>query len=237
MAEARQRPEEAVMEARRYRGIAFTPTGKAALLLDSGEWLLLSATQGENLLRGRAEEGLPPIPVIEPPDVLPTRDPLRNRAGVLRHKKIELPPSVIRAPLVLWRSTGAASLTCHRVIAYPDGFEIELCAEGLLIQDAEMPLGRSSRGFWHFGGLQLGVSFADDRSQHIEDLTSGDQEGPVTVSPFRRDDSELETLWLWVMPLPTDGPVRLVATWPLRDIEQAAVEFEVASRQTGETAP
>lgn len=224
------------MEARRYRGIAFTSTGKAALLLGNGEWLVVSAAQGENLVRARAEEGLPPIPVVEPPDVLPTRDPLRSRLGRLRQTKIELPPSVIRAPLLLWQSSGAASLTCERVIAYPDGFEIELRAEGLLLQDAEMPWGRSSRGFWHFEGLQLAVSFADGRSQHIEDLTSGDQEGPVTVSPFRRDDSGLETLWLWVMPLPVDGPVRLVATWTLHDIRQAAVEFEVASRQTGEPA-
>ena len=236
MAEGRQRQEEAIVEARGYRGIAFTPTGKAALLLDNGEWLVLSAAQGENLVRGRAEEGLPPIPVIDPPEILPMRDPFRKRPGRLRYKKIELPPSVIRVPLVLWQGTGAASLTCERVIAYPDGFEIELRAEGLLIQDAEMPWGRSSRGFWHFGGLQLAVSFADGRSQHIEDLTSENQEGLVTVSPFRRDDSGLETLWLWVMPLPADGPVRLVATWPLRDIEHAAVEFEVASRQTGETA-
>jgi hypothetical protein len=60
-----------------------------------------------------------------------------------------------------------------------------------------MPWGRSSRGFWHLRGLQLTVSFADGRSRRIEDLTSGDEESPVTVSPFRRDDSDLETLWLW----------------------------------------
>jgi hypothetical protein len=153
-----------------------------------------------------------------------------KRPNRLRHTKFELPPSIIRNPLVLWQGTGAASLTCERVIAYPNGFEIELRAEGLLIQDAEMPWGRSSRGFWHFGGLQLAVSFADGRSQHIEDLTSGGQDGLVTVSPFRRDDSGFETLWLWVTPPLADGPVRLVATWPLRGIEQAAVEFEVAIR-------
>jgi hypothetical protein len=60
-----------------------------------------------------------------------------------------------------------------------------------------MPWGRSSRGFWHLRGFQLTVSFADGRSRRIEDLTSGDEESPVTVSPFRRDDSDLETLWLW----------------------------------------
>jgi hypothetical protein len=220
-----------------YRGVAFTPTGKAALLLDNGEWLILSAAQGKNLVRGRAQEGLPPIPVIDPPAVLPIRDPLRKRPGPLRHTKIELPPSVIPDRLVLWQNTGGASLTCERVIAYPNGFEIELRASGLLIEDAEMPWSRSSRGFWRFRGLQLTVSFADARSQHIDDLTSEDEEGPLTFSPFRRDDSGSETLWLWVMPLPSDGPVRLVATWPLRGIQQAAVEFGVAGDESGETAP
>ena len=53
-------------------------------------------------------------------------------------------------------------------------------------------------------------------------------EGPVTVSPFRRNDSSPETLWLWVMPTPSEGPVHLVATWPLRVIDRATVEFHVA---------
>ena len=225
------------MEGIGYRGIAFTPTGKAAVLLENGEWLILSAAQGENLVRSRAEEGLPPMPVIDPPAVLPTRDQLRRHPAPLRQRKIELPPSVITGPLILWQSAGGASLTCKRVIAYPNGFEIELHASGLLIEDAEMPWSRSSRGFCRFRGLQLTVSFADGRSQHIDDLTSEDEEGPLTFSPFRRDDSGSETLWLWVMPLPSDGPVRLVATWPLRGIQQAAVEFGVAGDESGETAP
>jgi hypothetical protein len=102
MAGFRQRQEEAGMEAVGYRGIAFTPTGKAALLLDNGEWLILRQVQGENLVKGRAEEGLPPIPMIDPPAVLPARDPLRKRPRPLGHATIELPPSVITDPLVVW---------------------------------------------------------------------------------------------------------------------------------------
>ena len=170
----------------------------------------------------------PPVPVIDPPAVLPTRDPLRQPPGFKNRAKIDLPSSVITEPLMVWRGTGTASLTCTRVIPYPDGFEIELVAQGLLIEDAEMPWGRSSRGFWHFEGFQLTVGFADGRSHRVDDLTSETREGPVTVSPFRRDDSSPKTLWLWVMPTPSDGPVRLVATWPLRGIEQATVEFHAA---------
>lgn len=216
------------MEPIGYRGIAFMPTGRAALLLENGDWVTLTAAQGENLVRGRAEEGLPPIPVIDLPAVLPTRDPLRKRPGPKSRRKVELPPSVITEPLMVWRGAGSDSLTCTRVIPYPDGFEVELVAQGLLIEDAEMPWGRSSRGFWHFEGLQLTVGFADGRSHRVDDLTSETREGPVTVSAFRPDDSSLETLWLWVMPAPPDGPVRLVATWPLWGIVQATVEFHAA---------
>ncbi|MDA8184568.1 MAG: hypothetical protein M0035_09130 [Actinomycetota bacterium] len=230
------RRSTAPMHAVGYAGIAFTPTGKAAVLLESGEWLSMTAAQAENLVRHREEEGLPPIPVIDPPVALPTRA-LRKRPGPRRHPRIELPPSVITDPLVLWQNPGGGSLTCERVIAYPNGFEIELRASGLLAEDVTMPWGRSSRGFWHFQGLQLTVAFADGRNRHIEDLTSGDEEGELTVSPFRRDDSDLETLWLWVMPSPGDGHVRLVATWTLHGIQQAAVEFELTSSQSGEAAP
>jgi hypothetical protein len=217
------------MDAVGYRGIAFTTTGKALLLLGNGSWLTLTAAQGEDLVRGRAEEGLRSIPVIDPPAVLPTRDPLRHGGGPVSHTNVELPPSAITEPLVLWGGSGA-SLTLERVIPYPNGIEIELRTQGLLIEDAEMPWGRASRGFWHFRGLQLAVSFADGRSQRIEDLTAEDREGPLTISPFRRHGSRRETLWLWVMPSPPDGPVRLLATWHSHRIAQATVEFAVGSR-------
>ena len=166
--------------------------------------------------------------MIDPPGVLPTRDPPRKRPGAKSRRKVGLAPSVITEPIIVWRGAGSAALTCARVIPYPDGFEIELVAQGLLIEDAEMPWGRSSRGFWHFRGFRLTVGFADGRSHLVDDITSETRAGPVTVSPFRRDDSSPETLWLWVTPTPSDGPVRLVVTWPLRDIEQATVEFHVA---------
>lgn len=88
------------MEAVGCRGIAFTPTGKAALLLGSGEWLIVTAAQGGDLVRGRKEEGLPPIPVIDPPAALPVRDPLGERPDPRGQANFELPPSVIAKPLV-----------------------------------------------------------------------------------------------------------------------------------------
>lgn len=216
------------MDAIGYRGIAFLSTGKAALLLADGRWLALRAAQAERLVAGRAEEGLPPIPAVDPPDVLPARDPLATRAGRRRHAPVALPPSVLAEPLAVWRGTGSASLTCERVIPYPGGFEIELRARGLLDEDAEMPWGRSSQGFWHLEGLRLTVAFGDGRSGRLDDLTAGDAGGPVTLSPFRRDDAALETFWLWVAPMPAGGPVRLAATWPRHGIAAASVAFDVA---------
>ena len=55
------------MEARGYRGIAFTSTGRAALLLDGAEWLVISAAQGENLWSWSAStDSL--VVLIMPPD-------------------------------------------------------------------------------------------------------------------------------------------------------------------------
>lgn len=206
-----------------FAGIAFPPTGRIALQLQNGAWVTLSASQGERLMRHRAEEGLPPLPVLDPPDELPP-DPPRTMGERRRHAA--LPPSVIAEPLVLWRGA-EASVACERVIPYTDGFEVELRLRGLADDKAKMPWGVSSRGFWHFAGLHVTVSYSDGRSQRIDDLTGGDLDGPVTVSPFRRGDASLETLWLWVMPLPDDGHVHLAVTWADRHIEQAAVDFAV----------
>lgn len=229
------------MHAVGYAGIAFMETGRAALLLENGDWLTMTAAQGDRLVRHRAEEGLRPIPIVDPPTVLQVCDPFRKGSGPQSHTRVELPPSVITRPLVLWAGRGSESLTCEGVIPYPNGFEIELRVAGLLVEDAEMPCGRSSRGFSHLRGLQLTVTFADGRSRRIadltSDLTSGDEESPVTVSPFLRASPDPETLWLWTMPAPTDGHVRLVATWALRGIEQAVVELDLAGSNSGQVPP
>lgn len=209
-----------------YAGIANLPTSKVAVLLENGSWVTLTAEQGQRLVRSRVEDGLPPIPVIDAPSALPPRSPVPGGRALRPGTTVDVPPSILSGPLVLW-STRGSSLRCERVIRYGGGFEVELKAIGLLDETAEQPWGRSSRGFWQFHGLRLTVDFSNGSEQRIEDLTGGDRDGPMTVSPFRRHGSTDDTLWLWVVPLPSDGAVRLVATWPLRGIEGATAEFTV----------
>jgi hypothetical protein len=209
-----------------YAGIAYLPTSKVAVLLENGSWVTLSAEQGQRLVRSRAEDRLPPIPVIDAPSTLPARNPVPGGRALRPGTTVDVPPSILPGPLVLW-STGGDALRCERVIRYGGGFEVELKAPGLLDETAEQPWGRSTRGFWQFHGLRLSVGFSNGLEQRIEDLTDEDRDGPMMVSPFQRRGSSDDTLWLWVVPLPPDGAVRLVATWPLRGIEGATAEFTV----------
>jgi hypothetical protein len=136
-----------------------------------------------------------------------------------------LSASILPAPLVLWEGPGG-TLTCERVLPYGDGFEIELKAQRLQTHQHEAVERRSHRGFERFAGLQLSVSFSDGRVGRIEDLTSTDEEGPVTLSAFRRKGSDPDILWVWVMPLPPAGAVRVEARWMRFGIEGEHVEFE-----------
>lgn len=138
-----------------------------------------------------------------------------------------LPPSILTEPLVLW-SGREASLTCNRVIPYRDGFEIELFAHGTgLGKSGPAPPRDFQRGFGRFEDLQVEITFADGRAQKVEDLTDQDREGSVTISPFLRPESGPNVLWLWVMPPPPRGSVRLEVSWTSKGIERAAVEFPV----------
>ena len=138
-----------------------------------------------------------------------------------------LPPSAIHEPMVLWERDGA-SLTCVRVIPYHDGFEIELRRDGLgppPSSDATAPRGRPNR---QFVGLRIRVSFADGREELLDDVERPDREGPITLSAFGRRESGDDTLWLWVMPLPPPGEVRMTVEWPTYGIDPVSVSFDGA---------
>lgn len=138
-----------------------------------------------------------------------------------------LPPSVIDEPMVVWERDGA-SLTCERVIPYPDGFEIELRRHGLgppPTPDAAAPPRRPNR---QFIGLQIRVSFADGREELLDDVERPDREGPITLTAFGRRGFGDDTLWLWVMPLPPPGEVRMTVEWPTYGIDPVSVSFDGA---------
>jgi len=147
-------------------------------------------------------------------------------------KRRPLPPSVIPEPLVLWERTGA-SFTCERVIPYGDGFEIELRRQGF--EPPTTPDSTASRRRPHrqFAGLQVNLRYADGREELLDDVERDDREGPITVVTFERRGSGDDTLWLWVMPLPPPGEVRLTVEWPSVGIEPVSVSFDGATIRPG----
>lgn len=158
-----------------------------------------------------------------------------------------LPASVIREPLVLWAGPGPA-LTCERVLACPDGFELEirLGVESLPpvpMADAS-PLTPAAHDRWQvptrdiwgrpdrFAGLQVGLEFADGRNVLNRDLHAsyqpGEEYSPIVLSRFFRKEPDENSLWLWVMPLPPAGEVRLTVSWPGERTASASAAFEGA---------
>lgn len=151
-----------------------------------------------------------------------------------RRKNRPPPPSILRAPLVLW-SGPELRLACERVIPYPDGFEIELRRIGetppapVVLTEDVLRLGRQGDPWKRpdgFAGLEVALRFSDGRAVLVTDLCGPDREGEITLSRFWRKESDADTLWLWVAPLPPEGEVVLTATWPTYAIESSAVGFE-----------
>jgi hypothetical protein len=135
------------------------------------------------------------------------------------------PPSVLHEPLVLWRGEDA-SLICERVIPYRDGFEVELRRHGLGPSPTSEWRGPGARRPNPFAGLQVHVRFADGREDLLDDVERDDREGPVTITTFGRRGYGDDTLWLWVMPLPPAGEVRLSVEWPTYGIESVSVSID-----------
>ena len=50
-----------------YTGVEFTPSGQAILSLEDGRTVTVPASVGQRILQGRAEEGLPSLPVTGAP--------------------------------------------------------------------------------------------------------------------------------------------------------------------------
>lgn len=136
-----------------------------------------------------------------------------------------LPPSVLAAPVLLWEAPGK-SLTCERVIPYRDGFEIELRRRGIGAAPTPEWRGPGGRRENPFRGLQVSLHYADGREELLDDIERDDRERPVTVTTFGRSGSGDDILWLWVMPLPLAGEVRLDVEWPDYGIGPVSVSFD-----------
>ncbi|NNN13815.1 MAG: hypothetical protein HKL81_08725, partial [Acidimicrobiaceae bacterium] len=132
-----------------------------------------------------------------------------------------------------WERSGA-SFTCERVIPYQDGFEIELRRQGFgppTMPDSTAPPRRPNH---EFAGLQVKLRYADGSEELLDDVEREDREGPITIVAFERRGSGVHSLWLWVMPLPPPGEVRLTVEWPSIGIEPVSLSFEGATIRPGE---
>ena len=138
-------------------------------------------------------------------------------------------------PLVLWRGENA-TLSCERVIPYRDGFEIELRRHGLGPPPTPEWRGPGGRRPNPFAGLQVHLHFADGRGELFDDVERDDREGPITITTFGRRGFGDDTLWLWVMPLPPPGEVRLSVEWPTYGIRSVSVPIDGTSIRPSEDA-
>jgi hypothetical protein len=151
-----------------------------------------------------------------------------------QREPLSLPPSVLSERLVIW-SGPELVLACERVIPYQDGFEIELRRSGRMpppvLPETNLhqprqqdPWERPDR----FVGLEVRVTFADGLHVVRDDLSGPDQQEnfALVLSRFWRKESDADALWLWVAPLPPEGQVKLVLSWPAYGIESAVVGFE-----------
>jgi hypothetical protein len=122
------------------------------------------------------------------------------------------------------------------VIPYEDGFEIELRCQG----PGPPPIPRSTfaqvMSTRAFTGLQVTLRYADGREE-LDDLDRPDRAEPITVLALGRRGSSDDTRWLWVMPVPPPGEVRLTVEWPTYDVEDVSASFDGATiRPQGNTS-
>ena len=139
---------------------------------------------------------------------------------------------MIPVPLVLWEGD-EESLTCARVIPYLNGFEIELRRRGpgpRPTPDFSTPQRLPNQ---HFHGLSVALRYADGREERLDDLVRPDKEDSITITTFDRSGFD-DSLWLWVMPLPPPGQVRMTIEWPARGIQSVSVSFDGATIRPNE---
>jgi hypothetical protein len=170
-------------------------------------------------------ESIPPPP---PPEWVPPETPAWMRPD-------EIVPGALSGEMVIAR-TRQAAVALGSVRAYPNGFEFTLhvrtrkAAESRLgadpFEQRRRWLGQQDEG----EHLRLGILYADGRR------------AATTGRPWPDDDVADEKLILipdgsggddhrwdgdfWVHPLPPDGPVTFVVSWPRYNVAETRVEFD-----------
>jgi hypothetical protein len=126
-------------------------------------------------------------------------------------------------------------LVVHRFLAYPDGLEFTL---SLLLKDASHELGDIP---WELhrhlrGGsipdelLRFGILFGDGSKWTNLDWRSPSPEeepiGPIVSGRGGGGGGHSWEMGYWIWPLPSEGKMTFVASWPLRDIPEQQADVD-----------
>jgi hypothetical protein len=170
-------------------------------------------------------------------DSLPARAPTpapRPRRPAWARSDAVIPGSV--AGEVIVARTGEAAVAVGSLRAYPNGFEFTVHIR-LRREDensggwAHDPFAHHSRGKSE-DALRLGLMYADGRrvaSNGGPDPAAGDPERLILHPGGGGGDSLSWQTDFWAHPLPPDGPVALVVSWPARGIAEARAELDGAA--------
>jgi hypothetical protein len=146
-------------------------------------------------------------------------------------------PGAVAGEVIVAR-TEQAAVAAGSIRAYPNGFEFmvhirlryEDDTSGEWAMDPFIRHGRGSRE--PRDALRLGLMYADGRraaSSGGPDPSGGDP-GHLILHPEGGGGDSLS--WrtdFWAHPLPPDGPVTLVVSWPAQRIEEARAELDGAA--------
>jgi len=171
--------------------------------------------------------------IPQPPPPKPVRRP---RPGWMQPD--EVIPAWIAGELLVIR-TGQVAVTIGGICVYPNGFEFAVHVRMRSDDDDEPgwhdPFDRHRRRGGQPGDvLRLGLMYADGR----RGATTGSgwrpgkdaEPGRLVVHHGSSGGSDRRwDGWFWVHPLPSDGPVTFVASWPAYGVTETRAELDGAA--------
>jgi hypothetical protein len=170
------------------------------------------------------------IPSPPPPEPVPSQTPAWMRPD-------EVIPGAVPGESLLAR-TDQAAVALGSVRAYPNGFEFTLHVRTRQVSEFGIgadPFERRRRwlGQQDQDHLRLGILYTDGRRAATTGRSwPADDAGDEQLILIPDGSSGNDHHWdgdFWVHPLPPDGPVTFVVSWPRYDVAETRVEFDGAA--------